>query len=130
MPIPQLRRTRLAGIVLSALLVSFPDFAAQPGAASPRPTPIGTMSESNQQSRITSVSISGSEPAGTFGGLAYRRVWGHVYGLVAERDSIFGFDQLPHGADGNYGYESEFEIVAPEKPGTNSAIVIEGTGRV
>jgi hypothetical protein len=129
MPIPQLRRTRLAGIVLSALLVSFPHFAAQPGAASPRPTPIGTMSESNQQSRITSVSISGSEPAGTFGGLAYRRVWGHVYGLVAERDSIFGFDQLPHGADGNYGYESEFEIVAPEKPGTNSAIVIEVENR-
>jgi hypothetical protein len=129
MPIPQLRRTYLAGIVLCTLFVSFPHFAAEPAVASPRPTPTVAMSESDQQSRITSVSISGSEPAGTFGGVPYRRVWGHVYGLVAARDSIFGFDQLPHGTDGNYGYESEFEIVAPEKPGANSAIVIEVENR-
>jgi hypothetical protein len=87
------------------------------------------MPESQQQSRITSVSITGSEAAGTFGGVAYRRVWGHVFGLVAPRDTIRGFDQLSHGADGNYGYESEFEIIAPEKPGTNSAVVVEAENR-
>jgi hypothetical protein len=117
MPIPRLKRIRLAIIVLCAVLVASPKFAAV------------LRAESQQQSRITSVSITGSEPAGTFGGVAYRRVWGHVFGLVAPRDTIFGFDQLPHGADGNYGYESEFEIIAPEKPGTNSAILVEVENR-
>ena len=102
MPISRVKRICLAITVLCAVLVASPKFAAL------------LRAESQQQSRITSVSITGSEPAGTFGGVAYRRVWGHVFGLVAPRDTIFGFDQLPHGADGNYGYESEFEIIAPE----------------
>ena len=129
MPIPRLKRIRLANIVVSATFLAFFQIMATPHAVSfgkegnARPT--GT----NQESRITSVSITGSEPAGTFGGVAYRRVWGNVFGLVAPRDTIRGFDQLPHGADGNYGYESEFEIIAPEKPGTNSVIVVEAENR-
>src|SRR4029077_3523481 len=39
------------------------------------------------------------------------------------------FDDLPHTADGNYPYQSEFEIIAPEKPGTNSAILVEAENR-
>ena len=130
MPIPRLKRIRLASVVLCAAFVGAPYFVAMPGVKPPRTTHLAKMSEeSRQQSKITSVSITGSEPTGTFGGVAYRRVWGHIYGLVAPRDTIRGFDQLPHGADGNYGYESEFEIIAPEKPGTNSAIVIEAENR-
>jgi hypothetical protein len=82
-----------------------------------------------QQSRITGVSITGSQPAGTFGGVAYKRTWGTVSGIVAPRETLLGFDQLPHDAEGNYVYQSEFEIIAPEKPGANSAMVIEAENR-
>ena len=98
------------------------------GVAWKKPRPAAT-AESQQQSRITSVSIAGSQPTGTFGGVAYQRVWGTVSGVVAPRDTIEGFDQLPHDADGNYDYQSEFEIIAPEKPGTNSAIFVEVENR-
>jgi hypothetical protein len=129
MPNPHLGRNRLASIVVCATLLCSPHFMAMPGAKLPRTAPLAGMPEPEQQSRITSVSITGSEPAGTFGGVAYRRVWGHVFGLVAPRDTIIGFDELPHGADGNYGYQSEFEVIAPEKPGTNSAVVVEAENR-
>ncbi len=75
------------------------------------------------------MSIAGSQPAGTFGAAAYKRVWGTVSGIVAPRDALHGFENLPHDADGNYDYQSEFEITAPEKPGTNSVIVIEAENR-
>jgi hypothetical protein len=129
MPVPRLKRIRLVSIVVCATLLGTSHFLAMPAPNPPRTTYLAKMSESEQQSRITSVSITGSEPTGTFGGITYKRVWGQVYGLVAPRDRIRGFDQLPHGADGNYGYESEFEIMAPEKPGTNSAIVVEAENR-
>jgi len=83
----------------------------------------------DQQSRITYITIAGSEPAGTFGGVAYKRTWGTVTGVVAARDTIQGFDQLAHDADGNYPYQSEFEITAPEKPGTNTVIFVEAENR-
>ncbi len=80
-------------------------------------------------SRITSFAIAGSQPAGTFAGVAYRRVWGTVFGIVAPKDAIVGFDQLKLDADGNYEYESEFEIIEPEKLGTNAVIVVEAENR-
>ncbi len=88
-----------------------------------------TTPEPQQQSRITGVSITGSESAGTFGGVAYIRTWGIVSGIISPRDVILGLDQFPHDAAGNYDYQSEFEIVAPEKPGTNSVIVVEAENR-
>jgi hypothetical protein len=36
---------------------------------------------------------------------------------------------LPRNADGNYEYQSEFEMVAPETPGTNSVIFVEAENR-
>lgn len=83
----------------------------------------------NGQSRITYVTIAGSESAGTFGGVAYKRTWGTVSGVVAPRDTIQGFDRLAHDADGNYPYQSEFEITAPEKPGTNTVVFVEAENR-
>ena len=129
MPIPRLKRIHLASVVVCAMFLGSPHFTAMAGEKPPRATRLAQMPESQQQSRITSVTIAGSEPAGTFGGVAYRRVWGNVFGLVTPRDTIRGFDQLPHGADGNYGYESEFEIIAPEKAGTNSVIFVEVENR-
>jgi alpha/beta hydrolase family protein len=117
MHFPRLIRIASACSLLCFVLVNVPHFVATPRAAS------------GQQSRITGVSIRGSQPAGTFGGIAYTRVWGTVSGIVAPRDSIQGFDKLPLGADGNYDYQSEFEIIAPEKPGTNSVIVVEAENR-
>jgi hypothetical protein len=129
MPNPRVKRIRSASVVLCAMILCSCQIMATSGAEPPRERRSTQVPEPEQQSRITSVSIAGSEPAGTFGGVAYRRVWGRVYGLVAPRDSIHGFDQLPHGDDGNYGYESEFELIAPEKPGTNSVIVVEVENR-
>ncbi len=129
MPIPRLKRIHLASVVVCATFLGSPHFTAAAGDKPPLPTRSSQMPESQPQSKITSVTIAGSEPVGTFGGVAYRRVWGNVFGLVAPRDTIRGFDQLPHGADGNYGYESEFEIIAPEKTGTNSVIFVEVENR-
>jgi hypothetical protein len=81
------------------------------------------------QSRITGVSVSGSQPAGTFGGVPYTRTWGAVTGVVAPGENVHGLDALPHGSDGNYEYQSGFEIIAPDKLGLNSVIVVEAENR-
>src|SRR5882672_11497762 len=129
MPIPRVKRIRLASILMCAALVGAPYFLAMPRAKPPRIVLLVQMAEPRQQSRITGVSITGSQPAGTFGPVAYSRVWGTVSGIVAPRDTIRGFDDLTHDADGNYSYQSEFEIIAPDKPGTNSVIVVEAENR-
>jgi hypothetical protein len=126
---PHWKRIRLATLAACATTFGFSLSLAMPAAASPRKGLPAASSESRQLSRITGVSVTGSEPAGTFGGVAYRRTWGIVSGIVAPRDTIYGFDELTHDADGNYDYQSEFEIIAPEKPGTNSVIVVEAENR-
>jgi hypothetical protein len=80
-------------------------------------------------SRITSISVSGSQPIGIFGSVPYTRTWGTVTGIVAPGESVHGLATLPHDPDGNYKYESEFEIIAPAKPGANSVIVVEAENR-
>jgi alpha/beta hydrolase family protein len=126
---PYSKRTILATASLCIALLSALHFVPIAGAKPPRTALSAKMAESQQQSRITGVSIAGSQPVGTFGGVAYQRVWGTVSGVVSPRDTIWGFDQLPHDADGNYRYQSEFEIIAPEKAGTNSAILVEVENR-
>jgi len=123
------KRTIFAAASLCIALLGASHFVPIAGATPPRTALSAKMGESQQQSRITGVSITGSQPAGTFGGVAYTRTWGTVSGIVAPRDFIQGLDQLPHDADGNYGYQSEFEIIAPEKAGTNSVIVVEAENR-
>lgn len=81
------------------------------------------------QSKITGISISGSQPAGTFSGVPYTRVWGTITGVVAPGENVHGLGSLPHDGDGNYEYKSEFEIVAPAKAGLNSVIVIDAENR-
>src|ERR1700686_782871 len=129
MPIPRWKRIRLATLVACATLLCLQQYTALPRAASLGEGRDADTPGMHDQSRITGVSITGSQPGGTVGGVAYQRVWGTVSGVVAPRDTIEGFDQLPHDADGNYDYQSEFEIIAPEKAGMNSAILVEVENR-
>jgi hypothetical protein len=129
MHIPRWKRIGSASLALSAAFLGLPQYTAMPRAASARRSLAAEASGSHEQSRITGVSVMGSQPAGSFGGVAYIRTWGTVSGIVAPSDAIIGFDQLSHDAEGNYDYQSEFEIIAPEKPGTNSVIFIESENR-
>jgi hypothetical protein len=81
------------------------------------------------RSQITGVSVSGSQPAGTFGAVPYTRTWGIVTGIVVPGERVHGFGSLAHGPGGNYEYQSEFEIIAPAKPDVNSVIVVEAENR-
>ncbi len=130
MQIPRLKQIRLASMVIFAALlgVAIRSFVAAPLAAAPGEGRNGSSETANEGSRITHLAIAGSQPAGTFAGVVYERVWGTVFGIVAPRDAVRGFDQLK-GDDGNYVYESEFEIIEPEKLGTNSVIVVEAENR-
>src|SRR5579863_2975034 len=127
----RLNRIRLActRIGLCAMLLGYADVTAVRTFASRETQPRSAQQRASDQSRITSIAIAGSQSVGTFGGAAYRRTWGTVSGVVSPRDTLRGFDQLAHDADGNYAYESEFEIVAPEKPGANSVILVEAENR-
>jgi hypothetical protein len=129
MPTPRWKRIRSASVVLCAAFLGLPQYRAMPRAESARKNLAAEATASSDQSRITGVSVTGSQPAGTFGGVAYTRTWGTVSGVVTPGDAILGFDQLAHDADGNYDYQSEFEIIAPAKPGTNSVILVEVENR-
>jgi hypothetical protein len=120
----------VAGSLSCALLVGIPLFAGAPRSQdAQQQAASGDASASNERSQITNVVVTGSQPAGTFGGVAYVRTWGTVFGFVGPGDAIIGFDTLPHDSKGNYGYEVEFELIAPEKAGTNSVILVEAENR-
>jgi hypothetical protein len=121
MPFPRLKRIRFTCAALITLYClysgAFSANAARAGNTGPR-----------LQSRITGVSVSGSQPAGTFGAVAYTRTWGVVTGVVAPGENVHGLAALPHDPAGNYEYHSEFEIIGPAKP-VNSVIVVEAENR-
>ena len=81
------------------------------------------------QSRITAISVSGTQPVGIFDSMPYKRTWGTVTGVVAPGENVHGLAALPHDASGNYQYTAEFELIAQEKAGTNSTVVIEAENR-
>jgi len=116
-----------------ALLAALAAFASGvisgPPTASPSYGPRSRNADLDHRSKITGISISGSEKIGTFGDISYVRTWGTATGIVAPGESVRGFETLPHDQDGNYAYQTEFEIIAPEKPGTNSVIVVEAENR-
>lgn len=84
---------------------------------------------SGANSRITALTVSGSQPVGKFGGVAYARTWGTVSGTVASGENVHGLDALDRDSDGSYRYTAEFEVIAPVKAGTNSVIVVEAENR-
>ena len=82
-----------------------------------------------RQSRITGVSVSGSQPVGTFGVVPYARTWGTITGVVEPGEDVHGLEALPHNRDGYYEYSTEFEIIAPVNPGLSAVIVVEAENR-
>jgi len=117
---PQLKRVYL----ISAALI-----ASCGGAFSGTDAAATSDVSSRSQSRITSISVTGAQSAGTFGAVPYTRTWGAISGVVAPGENVQGLAALPHDGDGNYEYKSEFEIIAPDKPGLNSVIVVEAENR-
>jgi hypothetical protein len=129
MDILKLHRIHLTSALLGTALLACPLFAATPRGQSSQQGAAAEASASGERSQITNVVVAGSQPAGMFGGAAYSRTWGTVFGYVGAGDAIIGFDALPHDSNGNYDYEVEFEIIAPDKPGTNSVILVEAENR-
>jgi len=126
----RLRRIGLAGAALIALCAgAYGAMPARPGAPGTAGRRGAGDAGSHRLSRITSISIAGSQSVGTFGATPYQRIWGTVSGIVAPGENVHGFGALPHDGDGNYVYQSEFEIIAPEKIGANSVIVVESENR-
>jgi hypothetical protein len=128
MPVPRLKHVGVAGAALWAAFLGVSGFLA-PHAGASRKGFHAVAASSRTQSRITSVSIVGSQPAGTFGANAYQRIWGTVSGVIAPGESVRGLEALPRDTDGNYDYQSEFELIAPEKAGANSAILVDVENR-
>ena len=123
------RRIYLAGALLCAASIAPFPLQAAPGAPAASARPASSLVRAQLQSRITAMSIAGSQPAGTFVDIAYKRIWGTVSGVISPGENVRALETLPHDSDGNFAYQSEFEIIAPEKPGTNSVIVIEAENR-
>ena len=106
------------------------EMADEGGSAKETPrTSVAGEAGPQQQSRITGISVSGTQSTGTFGRVPYIRAWGTLTGVVAPGENVHGLAALPHDRDGNYKYESGFEIIAPAKPGLNSVIIVEGENR-
>jgi Alpha/beta hydrolase domain len=122
-------RVSLAAVVLFAPASSAPNLLASPQAGTTVTSYPAGSTGSKPQSRITDISVAGSQPAGSFGAAPYKRIWGTVSGIVAPGETVHGLKALPHDANGNFVYQSQFEIIAPEKPGTNSVIVVEAENR-
>ncbi len=64
-------------------------------------------------SRVTAITVTGTQGVGTFNGVAYVRNFGVVKGVIDPREAIIGLAPLPKNRAGQYEYASEFEIVAP-----------------
>jgi len=122
-------RIPLAAAILLAAFAGAPFCLAAPRALAAKINSPDGAPESKLQSGITAIFIAGSQPAGIFAAIPYRRTWGTVTGVVAPGENVHGLDALPHNVDGNFVYQSQFEIIAPEKPATNSVILIEAENR-
>ena len=64
-------------------------------------------------SRVTALDIAGTQPVGTFNGVAYVRTYGVLHGAVDAHEPVAGLAKLPKDANGNYDYATEFEVIAP-----------------
>ncbi|MEJ2123076.1 MAG: alpha/beta hydrolase domain-containing protein [Alphaproteobacteria bacterium] len=65
------------------------------------------------ESRIVGLSVSGTEPVGSFNGVAYVRTYGVVRGVVDSHEDVVGLEDVSKNDRGMLEYESEFEIFAP-----------------
>ena len=88
------------------------------------------VAQTNSESRIIGISVSGTESVGSFNGIAYIRTFGVVRGVVDSNEDIVGLNEVPKNGRGMFEYESEFEIFAPA-PGqpANEVIFIDSENR-
>lgn len=86
--------------------------------------------QTNSESRIIGMSVSGTESVGSFNDIAYLRTYGVVRGVVDSNEDIVGLNEVPKNDRGMFEYESEFEIFAPA-PGqpANEVIFIDSENR-
>ncbi len=82
------------------------------------------------ESRVTGITVSGTQPVGTYNGVAYTRTFGLVKGVVDADEDVVGLAALPKNADGKYEYATEFEIIAPTSgQPSNEVIFIDSENR-
>jgi len=109
----------VAGLLLAGMLAAFSD---HPAWLTPARAAVS-------DSGITAVAVAGIQSAGVFDGVPYTRTWGTVSGVVGPVEHVVGIAALPKDANGDYDYSSQFELIAPTAPGTNSAILVEAENR-
>jgi hypothetical protein len=81
-------------------------------------------------SGVTRVEVTGTQPVGDVGGVAYVRTWGVVHGAVAPSEQVVGLDAQPKTADGAVAYAAEFELIAPARgQPANHAVFVEAENR-
>src|SRR5262245_38048222 len=112
---PMASRVRLAAALAATLLCS----TLLPVDAAPA-----------RDSRVSAITVNGTQPVGTFDGVPYTRTYGVVWGVIGEGEDVVGFADLPKNAQGRYEYASEFEIIAPA-PGqrANEVVFIDAENR-
>jgi hypothetical protein len=76
-------------------------------------------------SRITAVTVTTTQPVGTFNGAAYVRIVGTVNGVVGPDESVVGLAEVAKDAEGNYPYSAQFELItaAPGQPRSDGVLV-------
>jgi hypothetical protein len=75
-------------------------------------------------SHVTAIDIAGTQPVGTFDGVAYVRTYGVLHGVVDAREPVAGLAGLTKDAHGAYDYATEFEIIAPAPNARPADIVL------
>lgn len=89
-----------------------------------------TRAQISSESRITGISVNGSEAVGSFNGVSYVRTYGVVRGIVDPNEEVVGLDEVPKNDRGLFEYESEFEIFSPA-PGepANEVVFVDSENR-
>jgi hypothetical protein len=87
------------------------------------PLPANASASARDSSRITSVTVTGTQPIGTFNGAAYVRMVGTLTGVVSQRERVAGLT-------GPVTYSGQFELVtaAAGQP-RSDGVVVEAENR-
>jgi hypothetical protein len=84
--------------------------------------------EEPADSEITAVAIDRAENAGTFDGVRFERLVGHVEGRVHRAEQVVGLANLV--GDGEFHpYRSQFELIRPADPSRRRVVMVEVENR-
>lgn len=90
--------------------------------------PVATVAQAAPPSSIRTVEITQTEPAGTFGGVAFRRIQGVIHGVVAAGEPVAGLGEVAAGRD-LVPYDAGFDMVMPDDPSQADAVIVEANNR-